>query len=91
MIGPYEFPLKLVWTNGAQSSLKVSVLTGIGPYRGLFAVSVVFGISVVFVKGDPHTNHKFGNNRRRNNHKKFEEVPLYDLSQTLGIFRDSGL
>ena len=31
MIGPYEFPPKLVWTNGAQSSLKVSVLTGIGP------------------------------------------------------------
>ena len=28
MIGPYEFPLKVVWTNGAQSSLKVSVLTG---------------------------------------------------------------
>ena len=35
MIGPYEFPLKLVWTNGAQSSLKVSVLTGIGPYSAL--------------------------------------------------------
>ena len=31
MIGPYEFPPKFVWTNGAQSSLKVSVLTGIGP------------------------------------------------------------
>ena len=31
MIGPYEFPPKLVWTNGAQSSLKVSVLTGVGP------------------------------------------------------------
>ena len=31
MIGPYEFPPKLVWTNGAQSSLKVSVLTSIGP------------------------------------------------------------
>ena len=31
MIAPYEFPPKLVWTNGAQSSLKVSVLTGIGP------------------------------------------------------------
>ena len=31
MIGPYEFPPKLVWTNGALSSLKVSVLTGIGP------------------------------------------------------------
>ena len=26
MIGPYEFPPKLVWTNGAQSSLKLSVL-----------------------------------------------------------------
>ena len=33
MIGPYEFPPKLVWTNGAQSSLKVSVLTGVvAPY-----------------------------------------------------------
>ena len=31
MIGPYEFPLKFVWTNGAQSSLKVPALTGIGP------------------------------------------------------------
>ena len=31
MIGPHEFPPKLVWTNGTQSSLKVSVLTGIGP------------------------------------------------------------
>ena len=31
MIGPYEFPQEKVWTNGAQSSLKVSVLTGIGP------------------------------------------------------------
>ena len=31
MIGPYEFPPKLVLTNGAQSSLKVSVLTGLGP------------------------------------------------------------
>ena len=31
MIGPYELPPKLVRTNGAQSSLKVSVLTGIGP------------------------------------------------------------
>ena len=31
MIGPYDFFLKMVWTNGAQSSLKVSVLTGIGP------------------------------------------------------------
>ena len=31
MIGPYEFPPKFVWTNGEQSSLKVSVLTGIGP------------------------------------------------------------
>ena len=31
MIGPYEFPPELVWTNGAQSALKVSVLTGIGP------------------------------------------------------------
>ena len=31
MIGPYEFPPKSVWTNGGQSSLKVSVLTGIGP------------------------------------------------------------
>ena len=44
-IGPYEFPQEkawtndwsigiapeIVWTNGAQSSLKVSVLTGIGP------------------------------------------------------------
>ena len=27
MIGPYEFPPEFVWTNGAQSSLKVSVLT----------------------------------------------------------------
>ena len=31
MIGPYEFPQEKVWTNGAQSSPKVSVLTGIGP------------------------------------------------------------
>ena len=31
MIGPYKYPPKFVWTNGAQSSLKVSVLTGIGP------------------------------------------------------------
>ena len=31
MIGPCESPPKFVWTNGAQSSLKVSVLTGIGP------------------------------------------------------------
>ena len=31
MIGPYDFPPKFVWTNGAQSSVKVSVLTGIGP------------------------------------------------------------
>ena len=31
MIGPYEFPQEKVWTNGPQSSLKVSVLTGIGP------------------------------------------------------------
>ena len=31
MIAPYEFPQEKVWTNGAQSSLKVSVLTGIGP------------------------------------------------------------
>ena len=30
-IGPYEFSPIFVWTNGAQSSLKVSVLTGIGP------------------------------------------------------------
>ena len=30
-IGPYECPQEKVWTNGAQSSLKVSVLTGIGP------------------------------------------------------------
>ena len=30
-IGPYKFPQEKVWTNGAQSSLKVSVLTGIGP------------------------------------------------------------
>ena len=32
-IGPYEFPPKKIWTNGAQSSLKVTVLTGIGPYH----------------------------------------------------------
>ena len=31
MIGPYEFAPKFVWTNGPESSLKVSVLTGIGP------------------------------------------------------------
>ena len=31
MIGPYECLLRFVWTNGNQSSLKVSVLTGIGP------------------------------------------------------------
>ena len=31
MIGPYEFPQEKVWTNGAQRSLKVSVLTAIGP------------------------------------------------------------
>ena len=31
MIDPYEFPPKFAWTNGAQSSPKVSVLTGIGP------------------------------------------------------------
>ena len=31
MIGPYEFPPKLVCTNGPESSSKVSVLTGIGP------------------------------------------------------------
>ena len=30
-IGPYEFPLKLMWTNGSQISLKVLVYTGIGP------------------------------------------------------------
>ena len=30
-IGPNKFPQEKVWTNGAQSSLKVSVLTGIGP------------------------------------------------------------
>ena len=30
-IGPYEFPQEKVWTNDGQSSLKVSVLTGIGP------------------------------------------------------------
>ena len=35
MIGPYEFPPKFVWTNGAQSSLKVSVLTGLGPWSDL--------------------------------------------------------
>ena len=35
MIGPYERPPKSVWTNGAQSSLKVSVLTGIGPWMAL--------------------------------------------------------
>ena len=35
MIGPYEFPPKFVWTNGTQSSLKVSVLTGIGPWSAL--------------------------------------------------------
>ena len=34
-IGPYEFPPKFVWTNGAQSSLKVSVLTGIAPKSAL--------------------------------------------------------
>ena len=34
-ISPYEFPQEKVWTNGAQSSLKVSVLTGIGPYSAL--------------------------------------------------------
>ena len=27
MVGPYEFLLKFVWTNGPESSLKVSVLT----------------------------------------------------------------
>ena len=37
MIGPYEVPPKLVWTNYAQRSLKVSVLTGI-EYRVLFSV-----------------------------------------------------
>ena len=31
-IGPYEFPQEKAWTNGPQSSLKVSVLTGVGPY-----------------------------------------------------------
>ena len=30
-IGPYEFSQEEVWTNGAQSSLKVSVCAGIGP------------------------------------------------------------
>ena len=35
MIGPYEFSPKLVWTNGAQSFLEVSVLTGIGPWSAL--------------------------------------------------------
>ena len=35
MIGPYQFPPKLVWTNGTQSSLKVSVLTSIGPQSAL--------------------------------------------------------
>ena len=35
MIGPYEFPPKFVWTNGTPSSVKVSVLTGIGPYSAL--------------------------------------------------------
>ena len=35
MIGPSELPPTLVWTNGAQSSLKVSVLTSIGPYSAL--------------------------------------------------------
>ena len=39
MIGPYEFPPKFVWTNGAQSFLKVSVLTGIGPYQGELKVT----------------------------------------------------
>ena len=40
MVGPYEFPPKLVWTNGAQSSLKVSVLTGIGPWSALPCVPI---------------------------------------------------
>ena len=31
MIGPYAFPQEKVGTNGPQSFLKVSVLTGIGP------------------------------------------------------------
>ena len=31
IVGPYEFPQEKVWTNGPQSSLKVLVLTGIGP------------------------------------------------------------
>ena len=30
-IGPYEFPLKIIWANGSRISLKVLVYTGIGP------------------------------------------------------------
>ena len=43
MIGPYEFPSKLVWTNGPESSSKVSVLTGIGPQSALPCREEVFG------------------------------------------------
>ena len=43
MIGPYDLPLKLVWTNGARSSLKVSVLTGIGPIECSSLLPAKFG------------------------------------------------
>ena len=35
MSGTYEFPPKLVWANGARSSVKVSVLAGIGSQSAL--------------------------------------------------------
>ena len=43
MIGPYEFPQEKVWTNGPQSSVKVSVLTGIGPWSVLPCIDLGIG------------------------------------------------
>ena len=34
-IGPYKFQRKFVWTNGDESSSKVSPETGIGPWMAL--------------------------------------------------------
>ena len=53
IIGPYEFPQELVWTNGARSSLKVSVLTGIGLWSALPCNFVMISASTVLVRG-PH-------------------------------------
>ena len=46
MIGPYLFPPKLVWTNAAQSFLKVQALT-----KGWSAPGVAGAFACVFLLG----------------------------------------